>query len=219
MNDKVRARWVAALFLVSTWGLVLRGSVSPEYSFDPAITVTVSGTSTSPDPTSPVPTPSPSGTDSMSPTPGATAGTSTGVGVGAGSGTGQGVGGSSPFSIAGNVGAVLEPGATAPINLTITNPNNRPIRITSLSIAIARVTAPRATPTLPCTSADFLVTQPHVGTTLIIPAYSSRSLQALGVAGSLWPSLGMLDGSDNQDGCKGATVGLAYGGTAVWGDL
>lgn len=210
MNDKARARWVAALFLASTWGLLLRGSVSPEYSFGPDVIVTDSVTTTAP-----LPTPTPGATDSVSPTPGATAGTGTGVGVGAG----QGTGGSSPFSIAGNVGAVLEPGATSPIDLTITNPNSRPIRITGLSIAITSVTAPSATASLPCTSADFSVTQPQVGTTLIIPAYSSRSLQALGVASSLWPSLGMVNGADNQDGCKGATVGLAYGGTAVWGDL
>lgn len=214
MNDKARARWVAALFLVSAWGLVLRGSVSPEYSFDPAITVTVSGTSTSSGPTSPLPTPSTSGADSGNPTPGATSGT----GVGTGNGTGHGEDGSDLFSIAGSVSGVLEPGATAPINLTLTNPNDRPIRITSLSIAIASITAPRANSTLPCTSADFQVAQPLGAASLVVPAHSSRTLAALGLTNSQLPSLGMLNTADNQDGCKGATLALSYGGTAVWGD-
>jgi hypothetical protein len=221
MIEKARARWAVALFLASAWGLLLRGSVSPEYDFGPAATVTVSVTSTPQGPTSPSPSPSSDDGTPGNPTPGATAGTGTGtgVGVGTGSGTGHGADGSGPFSIAGNLGAVLEPGVTAPIDLTITNPNDRPIRITGLSISIASITAPRATPTLPCAAADFSVGQPLVGTTLIIPAHSSRSLLALGVASSQWPSLGMLNAADNQDGCKGATLVLSYGGTAVWGDL
>lgn len=230
MISKVRARWIAALLLVSTWGLVLKGSVSQESTVTPGVTVTVSVTSSSPGPTSPNATPSSDGGDSGNPAPGATSGASgsgvgvgsgsgTGVGVGSGSGTGQGANGASPFSIAGNVGTVLEPGVTAPIDLTITNANDRPIRITSLTIALGSIAAPRATPTLPCTSADFVVSQLQVGTTLIIPAHSSRSLTALGLTSSQLPSFGMLNGVGNQDGCKGATVGLSYGGTAVWGDL
>jgi hypothetical protein len=124
-----------------------------------------------------------------------------------------------PFGIAGDVGTVLEPGVTVPIDLTITNPNDRPIRITSLSIAIGSITAPLATPTLRCTPADFAVGQPEAGTALIVPGHSSRTLQELGLRSSELPSLGMLNGAGNQDGCEGATVGLAYGGTAVWGDV
>ncbi len=139
MNDKARARWVAALFLVSAWGLMLRGSVSHDLDVIPGATVTVSVTNTFPAPTSPHPTPSSGGGESGNPTPSATPGASgTGVGVGAGSGTGHGVAGSSPFGISGDLGTVLEPGTTAPIDLTITNPNDRPIRITSLSVAIAK---------------------------------------------------------------------------------
>lgn len=226
MNEKMRARLAVALFLVSAWGLMLRGSVSNDLNVVPGVTVTVSVPSTSPGPTSPLPTPSSGGGDSGNQTSSATSGgsgsasgTGSGTGTGTGSGTGQGVDGSGPFGISGDVGDVLEPGATSPINLTITNPNGRPIRITSLTVTIASTTAPRATLTLACTAADFTVSQPQVGTTLIVPAHSSRSLQELGITSSQLPSLGMLNGADNQDGCKGATVGFSYGGTAVWGDL
>jgi hypothetical protein len=220
MNGKARARWVTALFLVSAWGLMLRGSVSNDLNVMPGVSATVFVTSTIPGPTSPNPTPSSGVGVSGNPTPTATSGASgSGASVGSGSGTGQGANGASPFSIAGNVGTVLEPGVTAPIDLTITNANDRPIRITSLSVALGSIAAPRATPPLPCTSADFVVSQPQVGTTLIIPAHSSRTLTALGLPSSQLPSLSMLNDAGNQDGCKGATVGLAYGGTAVWGDL
>jgi hypothetical protein len=215
MNEKMRARLAVALFLVSVWGLTLRGSVTHDVSVPPGVTVTVSVPGPSPGPTSPPPTPSSGATGTGT---GTGSGTGSGTGTGTGTGTGQGIDGAGPFGIAGNVGSILEPGTNAPIDLTITNPNGTPLRITSLSIAIASITAPRATPTLPCSPADFVVGQPQVGATLVIPAHSSRSLQALGVANSQWPSLGMLNGLENQDGCKGATLVLSYGGTAVRGD-
>jgi hypothetical protein len=159
-----------------------------------------------------VATPSPTGGDSSNPTPDGTSG------VGTGSGTGQGTGGVTPFGIAGDVSGLLHPGESAPIDLTLTNPNGRPIRVTSLSVAIASVTAPQATVIRPCGIADFAVAQLSGAASFTIPAHSSRTLTALGLAPAQMPSLSMINSADNQDGCKGATVGLSYGGTAVWGD-
>jgi len=218
MNSNPRARWAAVIFLVSIWGLVLRGSVSPEYSAGPAVTVTVSAGASTPSPSSPVATPSPTGGDAGNPTPGGTPGAGgSGVGAGTGSGTGQGTDGVSPFGITGGVSGLLQPGDTAPLNLTLTNPNDRPIRVTSLSVAITTVTAPRATLANPCGVADFLVAQLPGAASFTIPAHSSRTLTTLGLAPAQMPSLSMINSADNQDGCKGATVGLSYGGTAAWG--
>ena len=208
MNSNPRARWAAAIFLVSIWGLVLRGSVSPEYSASPAVTVTVSAGTPTPGPTAPVATPSPTGGD---------VGGTGGSGVGAGSGTGHGVGGSA-FGITGDVSGPLQPGDAAPIDLTISNPNDRPIRVTSLSVAIASVTAPHATVANPCGVSDFAVAQLPGAASFTIPAHSSRTLATLGLAPAQMPSLSMINSVANQDGCKGATVRLSYGGTAVWGD-
>ncbi|HMA47372.1 MAG TPA: hypothetical protein VKP11_09255 [Frankiaceae bacterium] len=124
----------------------------------------------------------------------------------------------SPFGIAGDIGSLLQPGETAPLDLTLTNPNDRPIRVTSLSVAIATVTAPHASVARPCGVADFVVAQLPGAASFTIPAHSSRTLTALGLAPSSMPSLSMVNSAANQDGCKGATVGLSYGGTAVWGD-
>jgi hypothetical protein len=203
MNSNPRARWAAVIFLVSIWGLVLRGSVSPEYSAGPAVTVTVSPGTSTPSPSSPVATPSP--------------GVTPGAG-GSGSGTGHGTGGGSPFGITGDVGGLLQPGETAPLDLTLSNPNDRPIRVTSLSVAIASVTAPHATVANPCGVSDFAVAQLPGAASFTIPAHSSRTLATLGLAPAQMPSLSMITSAANQDGCKGATVRLSYGGTAVWGD-
>jgi hypothetical protein len=161
-------------------------------------------------------TPSPTSGDSGNPTPGATSGAG---GSGVGVGTGSGTDGGSPFGITGDVGGLVQPGDTAPLDLTLSNPNDRPIRVTSLSVAIATVTAPRATVANPCGVSDFLVAQLVGAASFTIPAHSSRTLATLGVAASNMPSLSMTNSADNQDGCKGATVRLSYGGTAVWGDL
>jgi hypothetical protein len=213
MSNNARNRWVAAVVVAFVCGLLLRGCTwhTPGTS---DVTVTVTVTSTSPPSASPSPSASSEGGGTDRPTPNPTSDAGSGVG----SGTGHGANGTDLFSIAGNVGPVLEPGTTAPIDLTLTNPNDQPIRVTSLSVAIATITAPRATPTLPCTFADFVVGQPLGATSLIVPAHSSRTLTALGLTSAQLPSLGMLNTVENQDGCKGATVGLSYGGTAVWGD-
>ncbi|UUL77431.1 hypothetical protein NG819_08200 [Pseudarthrobacter sp. Fe7] len=58
---------------------------------------------------------------------------------------------------------------------------------------------------LPCSAADFAVTQYSGPYPLAVPAGSS-SLSGLGVAQQAWPRVGMLDSSANQDGCKGATI-------------
>ncbi|BCW79766.1 hypothetical protein [Arthrobacter sp. NicSoilC5] len=118
------------------------------------------------------------------------------------------------FGISGNVPGTLSPGTSAGLNLQISNPINKPLSLTNLSVAVAGVTrsAAAVTGNLPCTPADFTVTQYSGPYPLAVPA-TGGSLQGLNVAQTAWPRVGMLDTSTNQDGCKGATLQLSYSGS------
>lgn len=118
------------------------------------------------------------------------------------------------FGISGNVPGTLSPGTSAGLNLQISNPINKPLSLTNLSVAVAGVTrSPAAVAAnLPCTPADFTVTQYSGPYPLTVPA-AGGSLQGLNVVQTAWPRVGMLDTSTNQDGCKGATLQLSYSGS------
>jgi large repetitive protein len=118
--------------------------------------------------------------------------------------------GAVPFTIAGSPlsGSLLYPGGAAvAINLVFTNPNGSPITIQSASVTVSGTSAPG------CAAGNFAVTQ-QLTATPTVPANSTTSLQALGVAQSQWPQLQMI-GSGNQNSCQNATVNLAYTGTAT----
>ncbi|MEW9871936.1 hypothetical protein [Arthrobacter sp. HS15c] len=117
------------------------------------------------------------------------------------------------FSISGNLGTTLTPGAAIPLNLSVSNPNNKGLALSSLSVSIAGITrTPGAVAAgLPCTAADYVVTNYSGAYPLTVPVGSS-SLQSLGLSPALWPKIAMLDTALNQDGCKGATLQLAYSG-------
>ncbi|MDQ0145944.1 COG1470 family protein [Pseudarthrobacter niigatensis] len=118
------------------------------------------------------------------------------------------------FGISGNVPGTLSPGTSAGLNLQISNPINKPLSLTNLSVAVAGVSrSPAAVAAnLPCTPADFTVTQYSGPYPLTVPA-AGGSLQGLNVVQTAWPRVGMLDTSTNQDGCKGATLQLSYSGS------
>ncbi|MDQ0632509.1 hypothetical protein QFZ40_000418 [Arthrobacter pascens] len=123
------------------------------------------------------------------------------------------------FALSGIVPGTLSPGASAPLDLQINNPNNKSLSVTNLSVAIAAVTrsADAVKKNLACTAADFIVTQysgPYpIAVPPSVPPSTSSSLSTLRVAQSAWPRVGMLDSSKNQDGCKGATLQLTYSGS------
>lgn len=118
------------------------------------------------------------------------------------------------FALSGNVPGTLSPGTSAALDLQITNPHNKALSLANISVAVAGVT--RATEALarnlPCTPADFAVTQYRGPYPLAVPAGTS-TLSQLGVAASALPQVGMLDTTANQDGCKGATLQLTYSGS------
>jgi hypothetical protein len=123
---------------------------------------------------------------------------------------------SPPFTIAGSAGD-LEPGVARSLNLAITNPNRQGLLVTWLTVSIQRVSAPNATAALPCTVADFAVRQFSGDYPLAVPASSTRTLSALGTPGSQRPQVTLVDRPLDQDGCKGASLVLGYGGMARLG--
>jgi hypothetical protein len=65
----------------------------------------------------------------------------------------------------------------------------------------------------PCSTADYAVTQYSGPYPLTVPGSGTASLSTLGVASSAQPKVTMLNTATNQDGCKGATLALAYSGS------
>jgi hypothetical protein len=147
--------------------------------------------------------------------PGTTGPGTTGPGT-TGPGTGQPTGGQ-PFVIAGNVDGPLQLGELRPIDLQITNPNASPLVVNSLTASVGSISAPLATPSLPCTLSDFSVQAFSGSLPLTVPASSTRTLAELGVPAAQWPQISIIDLPTNQDGCRTASVTLAYAGTATGG--
>ena len=112
-----------------------------------------------------------------------------------------------PFSIGGTGQGLFYPGGSrVPVNLVISNPNTSPITLTSVTATITGTSARG------CSVANFAVVA-QLSATPTVAAGSTVSLSALGVPVASWPQLQMID-SGNQDACKGATVSLAFAGTA-----
>jgi hypothetical protein len=105
------------------------------------------------------------------------------------------------------------PGAGVGLDLSITNPNSQPMQVTNLTVALTSVTKAASAPaTRPCGVADYAVAQFSGSYPLTIPAGATVSLSSLGVSPTSLPQLSMLNSSQNQDGCKGATLSLSFSG-------
>jgi uncharacterized membrane protein len=121
------------------------------------------------------------------------------------------------FTLSGNLGdgeLKLAPGISLPVNLGITNPNNKTLSVTNLSVSIKSVTrAPDVAGNLQCGTADYVVTQYSGPYPLTVPPGSTSLLSGLGIPSTKWPQVKMLDTPVNQDGCKGATLQLVYSGS------
>ncbi|MEU0095671.1 hypothetical protein [Kribbella sp. NPDC006257] len=120
-----------------------------------------------------------------------------------------------PFTISGNLPGALAPGLSRPLDLTLANPNKKPLSVTNLTVTVKTVTrtAYAIAHNQPCTTADYAVTQYSGPYPLTVPANGSASLSSLGVSTSARPQVSMLNTALNQDGCKGATLALAYSGS------
>lgn len=115
------------------------------------------------------------------------------------------------LGIAGDPVALLSPGATVPLNVSFSNNTNKSLAVNRLSVRIAGITQTQevVAAALPCTSADYRITDYSGSYPLAIPAGPS-SLQSAGIPPANWPKITMMDTPLNQDGCKGATLQLAY---------
>ena len=118
---------------------------------------------------------------------------------------------SQELQIAGNLGAGLAPGMKAPLNLTLSNPNNFAVKVTDLTVAVEEGTSQAG-----CSGTqNFAITQTAAARyPITVPAGQTRTLTQLGVADGDKPQVEMLNLPSNQDACKSATITLDYGGSA-----
>ena len=133
--------------------------------------------------------------------------TPTATGVGDGSGTAQTVGVN--FTISGGGAANLSIGVPTVIRLTLANPNDVPIYVTALSVAVAKDGDP-----VGCASRDNIgITQSDVSGAdpILIPAGGRITL----TSGPRAPQITLINRPDaNQDACKAKAFTLAYSGSA-----
>ncbi len=110
-----------------------------------------------------------------------------------------------PFTISGDVPNPLYPGASAePIGLTLTNPNNVPIYVTSLGATL------QSTSAAGCTTSWFQTAPGNIPATgITVPANGQAAVPSADA-----PTIKMLESGTNQDACKGAQLTLSYTGSA-----
>jgi len=120
------------------------------------------------------------------------------------------------FDIRGNTRRPISPGVMVPLNLRFTNPNDVGLFATDITVAVRRVTAPRATPAHPCTVRDFEVDQVGKNFRFPLAAGATTTLWRRGLHRPGWAHVGMINRKVNQDGCKGATLTLDYSASATW---
>jgi hypothetical protein len=114
-----------------------------------------------------------------------------------------------PFTVNGNAIHKLYPGVTAPIDLVFTNPNHMPITVTGVTATISGTSDMTHCPV----AGNFSIGR-QLQVDVVVPASATRSLSALGVAQTNWPTVAMANAPVNQDGCQAKTVNLSYTGSA-----
>ncbi len=117
------------------------------------------------------------------------------------------------FRIDGDAIRPLSPGRFAPVNVRITNRHDSRLGITRLRMRLRAVDAPNEDRRRPCSLRDFAVRQARPGFAVTVPAHASRSLRAVGVPRWSWPRVRMVNRPVNQDGCRGASLTLAFRGS------
>ncbi|MEP7192746.1 MAG: hypothetical protein ABI903_07760 [Actinomycetota bacterium] len=133
----------------------------------------------------------------------------TDAGAGAGGATAL-VGSAGSFTIRGNTTEAISPGVKASLDLLLTNPHAFPMSVTDLNVRVQKVSAPNADDAHPCAVGDFAVDQASATAKITLTARSTTALSGLGLARTTWPQVGMFNRLANQDGCKGASLTLAY---------
>jgi hypothetical protein len=114
------------------------------------------------------------------------------------------------FSIEGYATEPISPGVRAPLDLKLTNPHDAPMSVTDLRVTVQKVSAPNADDAHPCGVGDFAVDQASSGIEITVAGRATSTLSNLGIPRAKQPHVGMLNTPANQDGCKGASLTLAY---------
>jgi hypothetical protein len=113
-----------------------------------------------------------------------------------------------PFEISGSVTG-LAPGLTKVVPLELTNPNDVPIEVTRVTMAVSSESEPPG-----CSSATNFVLHQAIGITseapVTVPANASVTVGAAPQA----PRITFLNLATNQDACKNASFTLTYTGSA-----
>jgi hypothetical protein len=114
-----------------------------------------------------------------------------------------------PFTVTGSASGPLAPGLTRSLAITLTNPNNVAITVTTLSASIAAGSSKAG-----CDGPSNLqITQSSLtaANALVIPATGHVTLPSGAVTA---PQVLMKDLPINQDACKGASFTFTYSGSA-----
>jgi hypothetical protein len=127
-----------------------------------------------------------------------------------GKGTAEDGGLSAAFQIQGDATAPVSPGITVPLDLRFTNPHVEPMTVTQLKVTMRKLTAPWADEDHPCSVEDYEVTQIASSVEIVLPPSATTGFRDLDIPQKRWPRVGMIYGASNQDGCRGATLKLAY---------
>lgn len=118
------------------------------------------------------------------------------------------------FTVAGDAASPFVPGSSQPVDLTVSNPYDFPLRVTAVTVAIGPAATATGNPVPGCGTENLVLTRDFQGP-VVVPANSKRSLSSLGVAQDRWPVLTMPDLDVNQDACKHAVFPLTYTGTGT----
>jgi hypothetical protein len=116
------------------------------------------------------------------------------------------------FDIDGDVPPGLAPGASLPLNLTLTNPHKFSLRVRSLAVTLDRNTTE---PDCGVAENYAVVQVPETRYPITLPGRESMTLDELEVADPDKPKVTMLNLPVNQNACKGATIFLRYNGWAT----
>jgi hypothetical protein len=125
-----------------------------------------------------------------------------------GSGSGSGAAGTSSAVAVAQVGTItaLSPGSTPQaVDFSINNTAATNQFVESVAVSISSVTGPNITASTPCADTDFVVVQPtavHEDLTPGLHTYAGATTRGA--------TLAMTNSASNQDGCKNATVHLAF---------
>jgi hypothetical protein len=121
------------------------------------------------------------------------------------------------FRISGDATQPFVPGSKQSLDLTITNPDDVPLALTSLSVTVQDRTSIRnaAGARDGCSGTANMVVVRSFGGAVTVAANTSESLSAAGAADGQLPQVQMRNRRVNQDACKNATFHFTYAGTAT----